>query len=378
MRAKPATLRLGAVLAALGAAAACQLVAGIDDRTVYNTSDASPDVAASADGGGDLCRHPNVPGAPDLSTSSPSDSIDAVLALSKLDFGLDGGTEYGDNLDRACTCPEPDSCKRPLDMKGMPLAAACDDPGGVDNAGRAIFSEFVATGFISESLLSGAVAQGLAGVFVRISHYNGQPNDASVEVSVYASLGFTGYPDAGPKFDGSDVWFVDEGSVNGGSTDTPRYTASEAYVSNGTLVASLNFPIILGGGYVQPVVIEIKSGLITAQVQMSGANVSGIKGSLAGRWPVERLLTSFQNVPDPLDTTKTKRLCGTDPTFALIKPPICNGVDITADPTNDGTGICDAISIGLGFEAVPAKFGPVLPTPDSGAPCGVGYVATCP
>jgi hypothetical protein len=351
------------------AAVACQILAGIDDRSLYT---GSGDAGPGAEGGAiDPCREPNVPRAPNLSTSSPSDNIEGVLALSMLHLGLDGGVTYGFNLDKACTCPEPDTCQRPASQ-----ARACDEEAGVDNAGRPLFQEFSAANLITESTLNNAIQQGLAGLFVRVQQYNGKEDDAIVSFAVYASPGFTGYPDAGPKFDGTDKWYVDQGSLTGLTVDSPKYSADQAYVSKGVLVASLNFPIIIGGANINPVIIELESGKIAAKLTVTGGKITGMSGSLAGRWPVTKMLTSLQNVKDPL--SPGNHLCGADPTFQSIKPGLCNAVDITSDPTNDGTGICDAVSMGLGFEASPAVFGVALPTPGSPNFCDAGYVATCP
>jgi hypothetical protein len=52
-------------------------------------------------------------------------------------------------------------------------------------------------------------------------------------------------------------------------------------------------------------------------------------------------------------------------------------VDIAADPTDDGTGVCNALSMGLGFEAKPAQFGPIQSSPEASTPCGPGYTDSC-
>mgnify|MGYP000320641367 CR=1 FL=1 len=355
---------------ALAFAAACQLIAGIDDRALWvDLPEAGVDASLDSNF---ACRGPNIPKAPDLSTSDPTDPYSVVTALSKLDLGMDGGS-YGFNLDRTCTCPEPDSCQRPL-VNGKKLPPACDEPGGVDNAGKPLFALF--SSFVNQTILNNAITRGLSNVFLRIGQYNGQPNDAHVEVSVYASLGFKDAPDAGPKFDGTDEWIVDRASTVNGDLASPTYTATEAYVRDGTLVSSLKFPIILGGGVTAPVVIELESGKIVAALDMNGTSIMRIHGQLAGRWQVSKLLTSLQNVQDPTD--KTQHLCGNDLIFMSVKPQICNAVDIAADPTNDGTGICDALSMALGFEATPAKFGTVESQPPPTYPCGMGYVSNCP
>ena len=142
---------------ALACAAACQVILGIDDRSVYvDAGEVGADTGSAGDAG--ACRSPNVPAAPDLSTSDPTDPYGVITALSKLDLGMDGGT-YGFNLDRACTCPEPDTCQRPL-ANGKKLPPACDEPNGVDNAGKPLFALF--SPFVNQTTLNKAIANGLS------------------------------------------------------------------------------------------------------------------------------------------------------------------------------------------------------------------------
>lgn len=366
----------GLLLAAAGAAGgvACQVIAGIDDRTVW-TADGG-DAGVGSDGG-DLCRLVNVPAAPDLSTSSPGDPYDYVAVLSQLHLGVgaDAGGPYGFNLDHTCTCPENDSCVRGIAGDGGKLPRACDEPGGIDNTGKPLFALFAGSNLISEDLLNNAIKSGIVGVFVRIKNYNGQKDDAQVQVAVYSSLGWYGAADAGPKFDGNDSWIVDNASVTAGNLDAPRFTTTSGYVRDNTLVATLKFPIIIGSKVLDPIVIELQSGLIVAKLELAGTSLVRMTGRLAGRWEASRMLTSLQAVADPLQPTQ--RLCGPNPTYQAIKPRICEFVDITADPTDDGTGVCNALSMGLGFDAVPAKFGPLRDAGAAATPCGANYTDSC-
>ena len=368
---------LGALFAASGGAAvACQVLAGIDDRSVWVAEAGGSDAALGVDG--DLCRTANVPAAPDLSTSSPSDALDYLTVLSELHLGVgpDAGGPYGFNLDRACTCPEKDTCVRGLGANGKTLDAACDDPGGIDNTGKPLFGLFASGNLISEATLNTAIHNGLSGVFLRMRYYNGLPDDAQVQVSIYASLGYEGYPDASPKFDGTDPWRVQSASLIADDLNNPRYVTNSAYVRGGTMVASLKFPIIIGSKGLDPIVIDLQSGLIAAKLELSGTTLVRMNGVIAGRWEISHMLTSLQAVADPLKPTE--RLCGANATYQVIKPKICEYVDIAADPTDDGTGVCNALSIGLGFESKPALFGAVRTPPEAGTPCGATYTDTCP
>jgi hypothetical protein len=361
-----APLRVTGVVVVCSVAVACQLIAGIDDRSVA-------DSGVSGDGGpppdGDLCSSAGLPSAPDQSTSSPSDSLTVTAALRQVFLGqTDGGPYYGFNLDGTCTCPGPDSCTR---SGGQ----ACDDPNGVDNYARRIFEQanqvasiFLDGGLITEQKFNAALTTGASGALIEISSYNGQADDAAVTVTVYASLGFQGFPTP-PSWDGGDFWTIDQASAGG------TFTTSNAYVSNYELVASLDsFPIIVGTQLTQPVKIQLDSGLIKAKLDMTGGVFHGMQGTLGGRWDPAKFLPSLQDIPDPLNDGGF--LCGDAGTYQLLKSIICKNTDVNASPTVQN-GICNAVSMGLDFLAVPAQLGSTAPAPDAATPCGPAWTDHC-
>ncbi len=336
----------------------CQWVAGIDDRTIYD--------AAITPDGANPCARAAVPDAPPLTTSSSTDSVTLLAALSSVAFGdTDAGPFYGFNLDKECTCPGPDSCQR-----GGVQAKACDDPGGIDNYARRIFETVnLFTPLITEQKLNDALTSGLSGVLIQVSSYNGKADDGEVTVTVFASLGFENYPTP-PKFDGTDHWKIEQDTAAG------QFSTTNAYVANYQLVASLSFPIIIGSAVTQPVRIQLDAGLITAKLDMTDASYGKMtNGILGGRWDPAKFLPSLQSVPDPINDGG--HLCGDSGTYQELKAIICSNTDVNASPANDGTGLCNSVSMGLGFEAVPALEGSILPTPVSSTPCGPTWSDKC-
>ncbi len=367
MRARFAFLMLGACGAAIAAATACQIIAGIDDRTVWDGGVAGD----GGDGGVDPCTELDVPPAPLATTSSPSDNVTFTAALSKIMLGAtDGGPYYGFNLDKTCTCPSADSCQRPA-----PVQTACDDEGGIDNYARRIFEELNEFspdgGLITAFTLNNALTLGVSGVLIQVSSYNGQKDDAAVVVTVYASQGYEGYPATHPAFDGGDRWTIDPGSASG------QFSTSNAYVANYMLVASISFPIIIGSTYTQAITIQLNDGEIAAQLQMNGNELVQMTGQLGGRWDPHLFLPSLADVPDP-DGDGGQYLCGTDLTYMLLKKIICENVDVNISQSQDGVGICNAVSMGLGFEAVPALLGDAGSTITPKQPCGSTWTDQCP
>jgi len=356
------------LVAATSVVLACQLLAGIDDRTLGD--------GGQGDSGVDPCTtDPNIPpSAGDTQGASNVDDVVAVLHTLNLGLDTDAGL-LGFNLDSQCTCPGPGSCSTKDGGKW------CDGEGGVDNSGRDIFSTF--SGFITQDMMNQSIAQGVFGAFIRIADFNGGPNDSQVKVAVYSSLGFDG--PGQPKFDGTDYWSVDNGSLTGagdaGDINLAANTATVAYVANDTLVAYVKIPIVIGSTQ-YPVTVNLDSGLIVAKLTMSADRQSlvSMTGTLAGRWDTTKLLTSLQSLPDPLGDGGS-HVCNNNGSaiYSAAQTTICNDVDIVADKSADNQGVpCNAVSMALGFTATPAHFGSQKNAPAAGTPCGASYTASCP
>lgn len=358
-------MRLRLTLAAfvvLGIVTACQLIAGIGDRTLWDGAVITPVCTV------DL---------PALPTNNPDDGgikNTYVAALSKIYLGSsDGGPDYGFNLDNTCTCSfgQVDSCIRvPADA-----APLCDDDGGVDNYARHAFEAingFVDGGVITEARFNTALGSGLSGAVIQVSNYNGLADDPAVTVTIFGSQGYQGFVADGsaPKHDGNDSWIVDPGSASG------QFRVDDAYVTNYTLVATgLNFPIIVGSAITQPVLIQLDEGVIRAHLDIAGTKMTITNGVLGGRWDPAKFLPSLAPVPDPIFGGY---LCGdADITYQLLKKDICAATDINRSSSGDGKGACNSVSMGLGFEAEPAVKGPTGNPVDAGQPCGPNWTDSC-
>jgi hypothetical protein len=363
-------------VAGLALASACQWIAGLEDRTVA-AKDAS--VEAGDDAATDPCKVVGVPIRPSADASAPTDPQDIVFALTAIDFGFDGGPpsgRYGLNLDLTCTCPGADSCIRPPDA-----GSACDLPNGVDNNGNLLFLKAQQLQFVTQDQLNGALASGQSGALIRLSQYNGQSNDSLARVSVYSSLGLEGVYDGGsPTFDGNDRWTIDQESVIGQDPDgglVPSHSDPSAFVADGNIVATLDFPVTIGSTTTSPVTVQLTAGRIFATLGKNSQNVRTLSGIFAGRWEATKMLTSFQNFQDPLSPSQF--VCGTDPVYAILHDVVCNLVDIARLETLDNNNNpCDALAVGIHFEAVEAKFGAVTPEADAGFPCGPSWTGSCP
>jgi hypothetical protein len=361
-------LALGLLTTATAACAALVGLPDVPDVPVDAGMDAQGDTDAAGDAkaGCALTAPPPRPGADDPSTDTEQTF---VVAMRALDFGIrtDGGPgpSLGYDLDHVATCclSAPESC--------VPAAGAahCDGDGGVDNSGGLLLANLarVAPSF-SQDTINQRMATGLYSLLFQVTHYNGTPNDPQVTVGVLPSRGIAprdGTDAAAPPiWDGTDTWTIDKDFVLGNPNQIPitpgRFDAN-AYVSNGVLVATIDFPLSLGVTAGNSVVVSLRGGVVTGRVEDAGAGRFRVaEAQLAGRWGSRALLGELPNV-----FVLGAFVCPGTSTYAQLKDLICKAADVTNDPTHDGVGAtCDALSVALGFVAEPALAGRVLaPTP---------------
>lgn len=356
--------------------------------TVYDASLLVPGDAGASDAGADVvvdpCKATGWPARPDKDDPGGAD-VEFYNALTTLDFNASpdaGATTIGFNLDGVCTCPQAESC-HPADAAPQ----HCDGKDGLDNSGAALIRQFSsANGFFDQNYINQQIAAGIFGAVIRVRGYNGKANDTKVEVAVFVSNGTDGIQigkPIAPKRDGSDKWTLDPTSLKGGAlpdggAPVALYVDSNAYVSNGFLVGTLNFPLSIGAGNGEGLVtIELSGSVLAAKLEPSGSSFKA-KGTIAGRWPTRKLLTTLQVLHDPLDSTKTQFLCGPNVTYQVLKTRVCDFADITGNLLEDGKNApCDSLSIGFGFESGPATFAGTWPKPDGGTPCGPQWTDDC-
>ena len=324
----------------------------------------------------DLCPELYPPAKP--TADDPSDAGDQtfVVALHTLDLGLglEGGSPppIGYDLDHVFTCCEagPESCKA-----AKTGATHCDEPEGRDNSGEQLLASLAAlpSSPFNASTINQRLQQGVYSIILQIAHYNGQPNDTQVTAALYGSLGIQAVGDAAPPlaaWDGGDVWTLDSNFVvqADASPVLPTHFDSTAYVTNGTLVMHVNFPISLGTSSTGSLAISLTAGVITGTIQPVGGTYRIGDGIIAGRWNVSDLLDSIQYL-----SFSGTEICRGYSNYTFIKSLICQYADIMTDPTLDKTGTtCDALSIGMAFTTDPANMGSALEPPAKVSGCDAG------
>jgi hypothetical protein len=357
------------------------LLVGGDDSGGADVIDAAQQETAAPDSGdagdaGPACSLAVPPSAPSKDDPSDAGDLDLLFAVRTVDLGIrdDGGVPapYGYDLDGLCTCPGPADC-----VGTMPN---CDQPGGIDNAGGALFRQFYQLsggGFLSQDAANTQISAGQATLLLRVSKYNGKPNDTQVILALYVSDG-TVPNDAGvsppPVWDGTDTWTVDNGSLIAGIT--PKYFDSSAYVSGGTLVGRpVEYLVPLPLDQYDVMTVDLVGGIVTGKLEQAQSTWAIAAGIVDGRWPAVTLLGDLAYVHDPQNTNAY--LCPSTSSYMGLKGLLCPSLDITADSTSPHSQPCDAISLAIGFAAQTALMASTPTTSTATTTCPDGGPDHC-
>ncbi len=354
-------MRRALIVAACGAIVACSVLTSFDGIEPHpaqvSAPDAEPDVRDVPEAGCALARWPGPPfGA--VAGGDVGELTSAITRLRILD-AVATGRQEGFDLDGLCTCPDRTACAGP--EPGKP----CDDA-GVDNAAENLFRLLLSQGVaLDDTGLRTGIEAGQYGIVMQLSGYNGLPDDADVTLKVFNAVGVNG--DGGvPREDGQDQWTFDSDSLIDGMF--PAYFSTRAYVAGGVLVADLVRLVVrarlpTGKGAWSLLELEVRSAHIVAHVgARAGAGVSLERGHIAGRMTLPSLLAQGQR----------SGACRDSGVYSVVKPIICAARDLPLDPAKDGRDVpCDALSMGMGFDAVPAVRAPGLGRRADVSPCDI-------
>ncbi|MBM4356876.1 MAG: hypothetical protein FJ096_02075 [Deltaproteobacteria bacterium] len=336
------------------------------------------------------CVHARWPEPPSATVPGGAE-IEVIAAVRAIDIGEGApdlsslGPARGYDLDQFCT-GEGDGSSCLLPEGGNP-AASKDGPGGIDNASAVLFGAIKAfEPLLDSARFSEGADRGDWSLLVRVQGYNGLPDDSEVTVSLYPSPGLRAEKcvsmDAVPKWDGTDAWPVgtsalkmgsgtgDDGGrgtcspgVPGYSFDRPRFTDPKAYVSGGQVVANLPDVEITAWLAKSPLVLRLKAGFVTGKLVKVGSGYGIEGGRFVGRWPTSAMLRQLA-----ASVTSELPVCTDNPIYKLLKDGVCDARDVTST-LGGPTTPCDALSIGIAFEAAPATLGAVVPLAPSESEC---------
>jgi hypothetical protein len=331
-----------------------------DSGTTGSMIDASTDAPVG-------CVHATYP---ELPQGQDGDAdIEFVVAIRSVDFGEETKAAerlYGLDLDKECTC----SGGRRTCQPRTGDAPHCDGPGGRDIASADLFKSLqLVAPELTSSAYSQSIEDGNWSLLLRVRHYDGQENDSSVTLDWYVTTSFSMQNgSARPAWNGEDRWPLSSAgltSPDGGTfspdsgydgVEHPRYTSASAYVSSGVLVAPFSeIELNLVGRTHAAIKIKTSGATLMGRIEKQDGPVAGYalrQGIIAGRWTEQeifRALSSYRR-------SDGSAVCTNKPYYAAGKRTFCRALDINEveGPTSRP---CDALSIGVGFEAFPALLG---------------------
>jgi hypothetical protein len=320
-------------------------------------SGATGQAGADNQAGAGVGLPPSEPEGPVADGTTPT-----VLAVTRLFLGdadrdgnlsADAWQQFGYNLDGlVSTADDEDHC---TPVEGADADVKDDGPNGVDNAfGHKILPVIQGLEARPSENASGQIESGVFTYLFRFNNLGGGPTQTGVDAAL-----FHGAPlSEPPLFDGTDVWPVTAESVQGGNLDSPRVVFPTSYVTSGAWVsgAKTDFQLFVTLAGVS-LLFDLHGAVITMDVSGSGSEATAVNGIIAGVLEQEQLVEEFRRA------------------LGAFNPALCSGVladtllanvrrasDIMLDGTNgDASQTCNAVSVGLGFEASAANLGEVAP-----------------
>jgi uncharacterized membrane protein YgcG len=277
--------------------------------------------------------------------------------------------EIGFDLDEVCTTAANANegsaykCRLPAYAIGVP-----DGKGGIDNAlGALIQGVRNQIGNFSSDNYSKSIQEGKSNVLLRMTDWNGEPNDDRVTVSTMVAAPFDSFT-AGlePEWKGLDAWPIASDAVINGNVDNPKFKDVNAYVTNYQVVATLaeaNLRLDVGLTTTQFVKLDMKLTAAFVVCDIVPAEDAGTWGwsfskcTLGGRWTADDLVKQLGQFPNPLDNNRP--LCAGNDAYRTFKQGICAQVDIY-HTLGSPTLTCDALTMGVTYTMKPALLGNVF------------------
>ena len=342
-----------------------------------------------------MCHSAGVPGSKDRPTAALDGDAsvgDIYLGLSRIWIGETelsgkGGMEawqtFGFDLDGHCTnsstCSGTNirSCRAPTEQIAFDGSLCRDNTFASLQPVAAAVPEIGKRFGIAESEFNCNLWRGTYTVILRVSGYNGQPDDSSVRVDSYISPGMekprpfqcpdedyaTSYPTV---WRAAPPWKIDPDTLVGpitqeGVLPSSKVSDPQAYVRNGYLIAQFPDDTLVrfaaDGTRYRGFAMKVQKSVWTGKLALGQDNVWKIRdGMFGGRVRSSDLIQSFRQIglcPD----------IGLDPFYTDVVQYIQQNADVTADGTDDPERNCDAMSLGIAFEASQVTPGPLSPSP---------------
>ena len=152
-----------------------------------------------------------------------------------------------------------------------------------------------------------------------------------------------------PTWSVNDNWPIDPATLSGTSQTSPPFTPAVAfsspYISNGTFVSGapteVKISVTISG---HPLTLDVKHAIVTFQHDTA---TNATKGIISGVLVTSDFLTAISKVSGAISTS----FCPGAASFSTLSDTINGASDIMQDGTNVAGKTCDAISVGIGFDA---------------------------
>jgi len=320
---------------------------------------ATPDAANDEDAGPVHARPP-APGnmtAPDGSGVTSFVVQRWYLGGVDRDGAADPGAwqEYGYDIDGLISTPDSDDLCAPV-SGGSPDAAYPDGRDGIDNSfGRNVLPILVGIDASVEATVNGALAVGETAPLLSLVQLGDGASYRPMLARAYATVDLG----AAPRWDGTDAFDVDPaGLVNPPDLESarasyPGYLVDDTWVS-GT-PADFEITLTIGGGHL----FHLRLSAAVVTMRLDAAHESADMGTVSGVVRTEDLVAELRAYAGGIDPG----FCS-GPAIDGIVTQVERASDILSDGTQDAGSPCDAISVGLGFDAVLALRSGVRTPPD--------------
>lgn len=284
-----------------------------------------------------------------------------------LGFDLDGVCSNSD------TCPTPQSGD---------VQAPCHSVGGIPQDGHECrdntfgrlehdaVSLIGAKYGLSNDGFNCALCRGDYNFLIRISEWDGKPNDSQVRIDMYPSPGLVTPPPWQCQLDdpnhtwrtqqcwkAGDKWTIQPGTYLGsiakdGSLPDAKLNDPAAYVRDGYVVGQLPDNVLFwfpgDNGVTRAYPLKMQGGVVAGKLQKDkGGSWELVDGTIAGRSSIEDLKTGFEELGLCANTTSD---------YTLMTGYLSNFADILANGKVSPQAQCDALSVGIGFDALEATF----------------------
>ncbi|MBN9159581.1 MAG: hypothetical protein J0I07_01350 [Myxococcales bacterium] len=306
-----------------------------------------------------------------------------VLAISSMRLGSlneQGGVDpnawqdIGLDLDGVCTASEtctsedpPPSCKAGASQLPRDGKYCRDNTFGKLEYSAALVPQLAKQYGLSDDAFNCALCVGHYTFIIRVTGYNGEPNDDRVRIDLYPSPGLEkplpwdcSQPSwvTQPCFTPDMPWTLQEDTLleKRGGPDLPdsKIFSADAYVRENYLVTQLPedtlfwFPGYKGLVVAYP--IRLQKGIVVGKLLKGQDNVWRIEdGVIAGRARQQDVIKGFRLIG----------FCETNDkdNYELTSTFVNDNLDVLADGRNDPNVPCDVMSMGVTFNARQAKAG---------------------